>query len=409
RSYCPLIRSVSAWFDTAEASQLIHTNEESPLSKVIGLARCLAKGNVFVSNWIGGKQGRRFVGYHLDLPILPGTMLLDATAGIDGVSDVASWRQTVSTPRLSYANLDIRLLAPPISLIGGRERITQVVKTPERARAYAAYILDEVRANTNPGERVLVVTHKALLDNDYLPCSASFDDDQAYDLDGWKVCFINWGAGIGSNQWRDATAVFLFGSFHLPKRTLVATNLALQGRSSTSPLLERMQSPNSPEQTLRQLEDGHIGRWIVQLAMRGSARNVSDDGVCGDQRLYVTTDFQWFMQRHARLFPGAQVTQDGSVRLRLQVERGGAKGVAALLFTHSGDTLTTTTIKELTGVDFSKHGGRYLDDPLVKQAIEEGGWVFVKGGGRGNPSRFERSAFAPADNDNSGYELAVTA
>ncbi|WP_287232596.1 DEAD/DEAH box helicase family protein [Microcystis sp. Msp_OC_L_20101000_S702] len=409
RPYCPLIKSLSPWFDSAEASQLFHASEGGHLSKVIGLARCLAKGNAFVANWVGGKEGRRFMGYHHDLPILPGTILLDATAGIDGVNDVAGWRATVSTPTLSYANLDICVLAPPISLIGPQERISQIVRSPKGASDYAAYIRETVLAHTTPGELVLVVTHKALLDSAFLPGNASFDDGQAYDLDGRKVCFINWGAGIGSNQWRNASAVFLFGAFHLPKRTMVAINLALQGKPSSSDLLERIQSPNSPEATLKQLENGHLARWIVQLAMRGSARNISADGECGKQRLFVTTDFRWFMEHHGRLFPGARITQDESVRLRLQAERGGATGLAAVLFSSPDSTLTTARIKELTGIDFSKHGGRYLSDPFVKQAMAEGGWTFIKGGGRGKPSRFERSVWPHADNDNNEYELAFTA
>ena len=131
------------------------------------------------------------------------------------------------------------------------------------------------------------------------------ENGEAYDLEGRKVAFIHWGMGVGSNRWKEATAVFTFGEHHLPKRAHNGTILALLNQAaSSSAYLARVQSPNTKDPTYLTVKDGHLLRWAKQLAMRGNARNLSDDGVCGYQRLYVTTEFERFVTFRDAIFPG---------------------------------------------------------------------------------------------------------
>jgi hypothetical protein len=304
----------------------------------------------------------------------------------------------VPSPRVSFENLTVTHIAPPGEIIGARERVSEIIKTAKRARPYADWIRDTVVANTETGEKALVVVHKALLDHEYLPSQDSLGED-AFDLEGRKVALINWGYGIGSNRWKEATSVFLFGEFHIPKRATVATALGLLNQPAGAPRLDRMQSPNSQDEVLLTLQHGHLLRWEKQLAMRGNARNITADGVCGRQRLFATSEFKRFMRYRETLFPGATFVVDKSVQ-QATAERGGGRALAALLAAWEGDCLTSAVVKERTGVNLQKHSSRLLADPTVQKALTDGGWAYVPGGGRGNLSRFERRAAHYAGNDN---------
>jgi hypothetical protein len=288
---------------------------------------------------------------------------------------------------VSYENLAVIHIAPPPEIIGPRERVTEIVKNAKRARPYAEWMRKTVIMNTEPGEKVLVVTHKALLAHEYLPDSISLEED-AYDLEGRKVAFINWGYGIGSNRWKEAASVFLFGEFHIPKRGTVGTTLALIDQPAGTPRLDRMQSPNSQDEVFLSLQHGHLLRWEKQLAMRGNARNLTPDGACGKQKLFVTSEFKRFCQYRERLFPGATFIVDGSVG-DMASEKGGCGAVAALLMTSEQNCITGLEIKELTGVSLN-NSKRILTNSLVRQAMDEGGWAYIAGRGRGNPSWFRR-------------------
>lgn len=388
KNFKPLMRSDLSWFSSEEANAVLGEKPDSLEGKVIGFAQSLATGYAFMSRHDRSTRGGRFVGYRMDLPILPGTVLLDATSDIDGVSQLVDWRTPVPSPRVSYQNLTVIHMAPPPEVIGHRERITEIIKTAKRARPYADWIRKTVVANTEPGEKVLVVTHKALIAHEYLPDSVSLGEG-SYDLEGRKVAFINWGYGIGSNRWKEATSVFLFGEFHIPKRSTVGTTLALIDQPAGTPRLDGMQSPNSQDGVFLSLQHGHLLRWEKQLAMRGNARNLTPDGLCGHQKLFVTSEFERFVQYREKLFPGATFQVDGSVRDTTS-EKGGCSSIAALLMSSGQNSITSLDLKEITGVTLKKNSERILSNELVRQAMREGGWVYIRGGGRGNPSRFER-------------------
>jgi hypothetical protein len=388
KNFKPLKRSDLSWFTSEDASAVLSEKPDSLEGIVIGFAQSLATGYAFMSRHDRSTRGGRFVGYRMDLPILPGTVLLDATSDIDGVSQLVDWRTPVPSPRVSYENLTVIHMAPPPEVIGSRERVTEIVKNAKRARPYAEWIRSTVVASTEPGEKVLVVTHKALLAHEYLPDTVSLGED-AYDLEGRKVAFINWGYGIGSNRWKEATSVFLFGEFHLPKRATVGNSLGLLDQPAGAPRLDRMQSPNSQDEVFLCLQNGHLIRWEKQLAMRGNARNLTPDGNCGHQKLFVTSEFKRFSQYRERLFPGASFVVDNSVSTAA-LEKGGCGAVAALLMSSEQNCITSLEVKAITGVILKKNPERILSNLLVKQAMHEGEWVYVSGGGRGNPSRFER-------------------
>jgi len=380
-----------SWFNSEHANDYI-TSSDDQVRAVFGFGRSLARGFAFLSRYDELGNGARFVGYEMNMKLRPGTILLDATADIDGMSLLVGNRKRVRVPKVDFKNLSITHIEPNISK---RSTISEIMKTAKRARPYASWILETIKQNSRSGEKVLVVVHKAMLDHEYIP-GDNRDFRKPYDLDGRLVCFIHWGSGVGSNRWKDATAVFLFGEFHIPKRSMVGNILGLKEEPATSTSLSPFQSPNpkalqscAKGKELSIIRDGHLCRWLKQIAMRGNARNIDGEGVCGIQRLYITGEFERFILHKDRMFPGAtlatQINPD-------QIKQGGIKGIASLLYSTKDTEITTVELHKLTGVSFQKNKRRYLSNPIVQKAMEDTGFIFLDGGGRGNPGKFISSS-----------------
>ena len=174
---------------------------------------------------------------------------------------------------------------------------------------------------------------------------------------------------------------------HVPKRATVGTALGLLDQPAGVPQLNKMQSPNTRDKVFLTLHQGHLLRWEKQLAMRGNARNLTDDGVCGRQKLFVTSEFKRFVQFRDMLFPGAVFSVDDLTR-RAAAQKGGSQAVAAFLMTQNGDSFTSVELAEATGT-LPNHLRRILSSSIVAEAMKKGGWSYVPGRGR-SPSRFVR-------------------
>jgi len=208
------------WFNSEQASNYIASSDDQ-VRNVFGFGRALANGFAFLARYDVQGKGARFVGYEMNMPVRPGMILLDATANIDGVSLLVTNRLHVRVPRVDFSNLTITHVEPELPK---GYRVSEVISQAKTARPYAEWIKRTIIENTLPQEKVLAVVHLSLLDHDYLPPDHR-QFAHAFDLCERKVCFIHWGSGIGSNRWKDASAVFLFGEFHIPKRALVCTSL----------------------------------------------------------------------------------------------------------------------------------------------------------------------------------------
>lgn len=127
--------------------------------------------------------------------------------------------------------------------------------------------------------------------------------------------------------------------------------------------------------------------------MRGNARNLTHDGVCGHQKLFVTSEVKRFVQFRDLLFPGATFNVDRSSR-HAAVQKGGSHAVAAFLLTHTGEEFTSMELTEATGTRL-KDLSRSLSNSIVAGAMDKGRWSYVPGRGR-TPSRFVRKLQAIA-------------
>lgn len=374
------------WFTSAHTSRFLASPDDQ-VRLVFGFGRALARGFAFLVRYDQLGNGARFVGYDMNMPLTPGTIVLDATANIDGLSLIAKNRKPVAVPQVDFRNLTITHIDPePLRSSKGRKtlrRVSEVTQRADLAQPYGDWILATVMQHTEPGEQVLVTVHKALLDHQYLPID--LDRAGCAELDGRRLCFIHWGIGIGSNDWRHANAVFLFDEFHKPRQATVATGLGLQEERASKEALQPFQAANRKNGPHVMLKNGDLCRWLKQIAMRGNARNIDANGVCGVQRLYVTGALDRLLCYAELMFPGADIALDQPQK---RLSHGGTEALIALLFCTQDVEVTTSDVKRLTGVNLQKNQSVIRSRPEVQAAERYLRRGYVSGGGRGKTSKY---------------------
>jgi len=301
------------WFAARAASDFVRVNSANPdIVAVFGFARALANGYAFIARNSGGEKATHYIGYESNMVIDPGTLLLDATADIDGVVQLCPWRVHNDVPKARFDNLHV-VSVPPLT----KKRLTNYLATARNRRAYAAWIEDTIKAHMKPGQRGLVICKLALIENENVPDwpegDPRYDDKKAFteqygwDIEGRKLCVAHWGTGIGANTWKDAEVVFLFDEFWIPRRTVIATAQGLKRLKATQGPLADLKVLNSPHAAVDALWEGHLLRWLKQMALRGSGRCFDEQGVCGRQKLVCSADRTRLLSNFDRLFPGATI------------------------------------------------------------------------------------------------------
>jgi len=397
------VASELGWFRSAASERLAKSASSIPgVEKLFAFAKALVVGRACVAT--SGALAH-FFGYEEQRIIdrSEGTVLLDATAHIDGVSHIVPWRVSTKTPRARYDNLEI-VHVPQHT----EKRLSEYLKTASNQREYVKWVVETIKENMVAGERGLVICKKCLFDAERIPQwpdgdprfkdPKSFTENYGWDVDGRKLCATHWGTGVGSNAWRDADVVFLFDEFFIPRRIAVATTQGLRGHKVHEGDLGHMKNLNSKADGVDLIADGHALRWTKQLALRGRARFYDANGVCGKQRLVVGSDLQRFMTHASTLFPGAAIKTVGD-------HTGNATWNARVLVALNGSKASTVTTKDLTRI--IKRQWREVSRNVVTteflKIITGIGWRYVSKKGRGG-SRFERISQSEA-----GHTVAVEA
>jgi hypothetical protein len=347
-------------------------------SRIFAYAKALAQGVGFV---VSESKLVRFVGFSskLTVNLSAGTVLLDATADVDGVSHIVPWRTAVEVPQARYGNLEIVHVPQHTT-----RQLKGYLKTAANRRSYVEWMEQTILEQMAPEERGLVVCKKILFDNESVPSWP--DDDERFkspesytkhyewDMEGRKLCAIHWGTGIGSNQWQDADVVFLFDEFFIPRRISAAKVQGYRGQRVDQGDLASMSAITSKSPGVDAIANGHRLRWTKQLALRGRARCYDEHGMCGKQRLVVACDFQSFMANVGTLFPGAKVRSTTGAG-------DGGKWTERVITILNGSTSAKVTTGEL-GELLSKawRSVRYaVLTPEFFSALEGMGWRYVPG------------------------------
>jgi hypothetical protein len=383
------------WFTTMDAECVLrdHRTAIPGLDQFFGFARAMTIGCAFAAP---SSTVVQFVGWQSKLMVRPGTILLDATADIDGVSHICPWRQHMKTPQAHYGNLEIIHVSQHT-----RQRLSEYLKKAANQRAYVNWMVDTIKQHMAPGERGLVVCKKVLFDAERIPQwlegDPRFKEPERYgeryewEIEGRKLCATHYGTGIGSNAWKDAEVVFLFDEFFIPRRIAAATVQGLRGDKANEGDLASMKTLNSKAKGVDLIGEGHRLRWTKQMALRGRGRSYDQHGNCGKQRLVISSDLKSFMANAARLFPGANIRTAEVYAKTTQV----SLLIEILSNPELPAKLTTKDISRLIEAKTGKRtpwrvvSSNVLTEEFSK-ALDTLGWRYVPGKGRGG-SHFERT------------------
>lgn len=388
-----------AWFNTAEAENYVRANAgNTDVATVFGFAKSLGSGYAFIARSSGGTH---FIGYESNLMVAPGMMLLDATADIDGVSQLCPWREVQEVPQARYDNLQI-VHVPSYT----KTKLYKLLKTAKERREYATWMVEIIKEHMEPGQKGLAVCKHTLFENENVPTWPQGDDkhkdrkryteDFGWDIEGRKLCATHWGTGIGVNTWKDVDVVFLFGEFHLQRQVSIAHAQGLQRHKSTEGALGRMKTLNSKAAAVDTLHEGHLLRVTKQMALRGRGRCYDEHGKCGEQKLVLAGfDLKRLLANAERLFPGAQITTSGKdtdghrTRADALLEILGRPGLP--------NVVTTKWISQQMTVPWRDVGKHVKHMPAVQQGVAALGWTYDGRKGRGGSAfRRTRSGETPA-------------
>ena len=358
---------------------------------LFGFANALLDERAFISRHNKGMNSTNFVGYDRALPRIAGMVLLDATADIDGITAICPWRKRAETPLERYDRLEI-IHAPSIARGNTRRWLWE----RGNLQVYADHIRDLILRYVAPGQKALVICIKEIVSADNIKdwsehmvpflnrtvpqdTNGSTGDTEfrqgfAWFLDGRQVV-VTWfgGYGIGANVWRDADVVFVCDDFYLPQRAIKATLQGLKGHKATEGFLADPNATWSDE--LEYLRDGHILRWMKQMALRGKAREMDEEGICGPQRLVMTGDLIRLLAHRPKVFPGA------NIKTEQRLDQGGhwLEKLTALLLSLGQHEISTKEIGEKLGAEWGDVSGNLKKQKSYDTVLESIGWTYHRG------------------------------
>ena len=288
-------------FTDVQASKERRQAELEYIEDGIRFVQCCSEGRVFMS-----RQDKCFYSYELALcRTYPSFLLLDATCKLQSVLPMSPFVECVPVDELDYSNLQLHYMDWPKEL----RNSTDVIGDPVREQRYAALLKRFVVANSPEGAEVLITTFKAILVSQ--GWDTLTDPNFPADWEGRKVNVQHWGAGIGSNRFSHKTHVFQFGDYHIPRATVIAQTHAWSQKPLSDEYLKNAQGVKSanglclPKAMYGEAHEGLLLSASKQLAMRGSARSVGNDGKCGAMNLFVTMELGRLLPNLGKMFPGA--------------------------------------------------------------------------------------------------------
>jgi hypothetical protein len=385
------------WFTSEQAKQCATNNwERIPrIKEVFGFARSMANGCAFIARYHNGAKGTHFVGYEPQFTMVPGMVLLDATSDIDGVTSLCPWRTHIEVPRVRYDNLSI----VHVDCYTDEKNLSKYFVNKSNRLSYAEWMLSVIREHMEPGQRGLAVCKKVLVDERNVPDwplgdprfgeRLKFTEDFGWELDARLLSVTYWGGnGIGSNVWRDAEVVFLFGEFFLPRRTHIGATQGLQLAKASSGSLASMEELQSKAVEVEGISEGHLLRWTKQMALRGRGRFFDGQGVCGEQKLVVTGDYERLLLHKDRMFPGAKLTVSRPDDDLSRYKTWRRRLLEVLSNPELPHRVTTKEIGERLKIKWADVSGDIMTDETAEM-LKALGWAYVPRRGRGGSS-FER-------------------
>lgn len=320
-----------------------------------------------------------FVAYLPTFKPSPNQVILDATADLSGLYPLLGAQLAEDVPTIDYSNLSIHHVQAPSEF----KSIREVVKARSLAEAYAEWVWKVVMGNTKPKDRVLVVVHKDMVTTQGLFKHSPKEPDLIV-FPGRISNVIWWGQGIGSNQYKHCTHVFMFSEFYQPRRVTVAKTLGAKGQRAEEASLSGVRKHLTGD--FLSIQEGDLLRWFKQLASRGNVRNVDPNGCCGHMNLYTSMEFDRLIRNLDRLFPKAmpprrilEYTQGGPQDKRRQA-------LIDLLSTTNHPRLSFKVIEEETGIS-TCNLSKDLSSTKVAPVLINYGWTRATSKNLGLPGK----------------------
>jgi hypothetical protein len=382
------------WFRSEAADKFVygdpdkHTKAmDSIAQKVFEFAKCYRIGYAIISrNKVGkNKWETIYTGYKPDMKCIPGTMVLDASAAVDGVAQLSPWRVQSEVPRVDYSNLTI-IAVPEFDKEGRESNFYKFSKNRVRMASFARGIITKY---VKPGDKVLVACKQALIPEftDWRPSDERYkaseyrnggDDGYVVDVDGVRCAVTHYGDGVGSNDWKEAGTVFLLDNFWIPKREAIAKALGLMRKPAEGQGLSKSLATNHP--AVIAVLEGHALRQILQMTGRGMVRNLDHSGRCGPMTVIYSGDIDLLRDNLQAMFHGAKLDDRTGWKPRNITQR-----ILALFDGLSDDVVELTADEVAAALDAGPWKG-------ISKLVPSGtdlayvGWEFIKGK-RGNGSR----------------------
>lgn len=381
QAFTILCRSEYEKLKAIEPSKLASGLELERMTKILRFLEFASRGNCFLvrghhSDEVveGVRRKTSFVAYALNLQVSAGTIILDATSKFSALTKMHARVKLVDVPNVDYRNLAITQIEAPSQFRDIANRTTPRTTDEEYIRFIRSMVIDK----TDPGEKVLVVLHKRLL-----PMISN-----AENYKGRIIHYCNWGTGIGSNEWRECTSVFLLSEYHMPRCVYLSTTLAMKGMEAKNEVIRSALGQNMVGST-KDIADWHRMRWLKQMATRGNVRNSDEHGVCGPMKLFTTMDKAMLINCFEELFPN---TAEPTFVPSHQVER---KSKPAKLDAHlSGYTeieLCAAEVAEYFGWSVKEVGKAFKSKTC--ETLRDIGWELIPGNGKASKPILKKTPY----------------
>src|SRR5262249_26845516 len=165
---------------------------------------------------------------------------------------------------------------------------------------------------------------------------------------------------------------------------------------ATDEPLASMVALNSPSAAVSSIRDGHLLRWIKQMALRGRSRHFDQDGVCGAQNLVLTGDEELMLVNQQRIFPGSlpMTREHREDRKRTWL----LKLLDVLATPDLPSPLLASEVGRRLNTSWPKISRDLKDHPRFDVAVRGLGWRYISRRGQ-KGSYFERTESTTIDKD----------
>ena len=350
-----------------------------------GFCEAAARHCAFVASRPEFTRDATFVGYRLNWPVFPGMAIMDATGEIDGLNKLYNKQIVLETPQADYRNLSITQLEAPEGI--KPSKLQDQVKSVGGRKALLKWLSKQVNELTTIEDRVLIVSFKALINSDEYR-KTNWSDRQVAET--W------FGNGIGSNEWRGCNVVFIIGEYWMPRRVHVGQANALKDIPVTGTLKEAI-GGTGLRGDYGTLSVGHHLRLLKQMAMRGTGRNLDENGIAAPMHLYLCGHGSLVMAYQSIVFPNAKpmVFLDEKHDTSLvgsKARRDVTESLMKLLAITNQAVVSSDDIQEQLGFRLAKHKAKLGEDPVFQAFLMTHGWVPMSGSGRSSKSGFKKES-----------------